>query len=632
IVFSALLLACSSDEKKIDPVPDANVTGPCAEYDSPVFTATSYPATYSGNLLGAGDDHSVAEGSCSDERSFYAQEGEDEVIKLSGLTVGERYGIILNSDDDLSFYLTAGCADSVVGACKLFVDQEARREASEFTADSDTAYLVIDHFGNDPVQSGNYSLSVVRATCLAPSECDSTAPFCFDFGCVECVNSFQCSNSAKPACDQDSHACVTGWDECTGDDPSPPEPGDDGPLGAATLADPGLGTPTIVSQNICSAPLSEVDFFEITLPANAKRVFSVAWAAGSGDIDLVLLREDGSVVDSSIRSQPEAISVDGIAPGKYYLAVTKFESAGNPLKIAIPYTLSASVPECETSFDCSNPALPVCAATRLCSVSSSDCTGDDASEENDGPTTATTLSSGTIVNANICNVPNSESDFYKIDVSAGEGLDVLVSFDGANAADLDVQVFDAAGVSLGFTLWSNPERVTLSYLPAGSYFIEVQYFSSGSVIAAHPYTIAATRIPGAGCQNNSDCDDEFKTQVFRGDCNPGTGACSAIAGNGVRAIGTPCDSGDDCSSGQCSVLLFQENAAESVCTVSCSSDAQCVTAHGSGFRCTVPFANNFCHPDCSGLECGVNQISSNLDQGQPWDYLTCNAGACEVDN
>lgn len=637
LAITNLFLANCSDDKKESPEVDAGITvGPCSEFDSPTYVANSYPATYSGNLLGAGDDHSVAEGVCPDQRSYFTQEGEDEVIKLEGLEVGQRYGIILNSDDDLSFYLTSGCSDTQVarGECKLFVDEETRRESSEFTADNETLYLVIDHFGFDPVASGNYSLDVVQAECLTPSECGPQTPYCLDYACVACVNSFQCTDPAKPACDQESFSCVSGWDECTGDDPTPPEHGDDGPLGAATLTAPTLGNPTIVSQNICSDPLSEVDFFRIDIPANAERVFSVAWAPDGGDIDLALLREDGSLVDSSFRQQPEVVNANNLPAGSYLLAVSKFESAGNPLRVSVPYTLSASVPECDSSFDCTNTALPVCDATRICSASSSDCTGDDVSEENDGPSTATTILSGTAINAAVCNVPNSESDFYKINVADGEGLDVSVNFETANAADLDVEIFDLSGTSFGISLWTNPEDISLRFLPAGDYFIQVRSFGTANSVDARPYSIVATVLPSAGCQNNSVCDDEFTTQVFRADCNLGTGACEAIAGNGSRSINMPCDSNDDCSSGQCSVMLFQENASTSVCTVACSSDTDCNNAHGTGFRCTVPFATNFCHPTCAAnsLQCGVNQFSSEIEAMEPWDYLTCNAGACEVDN
>ncbi len=638
-LFCLLSLSCASDPRSAqDAGPQTPPKTACSEFDAPAYRIESFPDIYVGNILGGESDHSVAEGVCTDERRYSKQGGEDEVIQIDGLVSGTQYGIVLSSDDDLSFYLVNQCTgnDVAEGECELFSDQVQTdsKESAEFTAgDKSTLYVVIDSSSAENSRAtGNYSLKVVEAQCTIDAECSGSTPFCFDFTCVECTNSFDCDSTAAPACDFDRNACVSGWDECTGDDPSPLESADDGPLGAALLRDAAPGRPTIVTQNICSAPFTEVDFFAIDLPAGAKRVFSIDWA-GSADLDLVLLRENGDLVDASFRDKPEAIEVDSLPAGKYYLVVQKFEATGMEFRIALPYTVTVSIPECESSFDCPSSALPVCGATRLCSASSSECSGDDDAEQNDGPATATAISSGTILNAAVCNAPVTEVDFYKIDVASGQDLEVSVAFADTNAADIDLQIFNASGQLQGVTLWKNPETVNLSYLPAGTYFISVSYFSTATVTAAHPYTLSATLSDNV-CASDQDCDDVFGTQLFRARCDQPSGECRAILGNGALPKGGACDSDDDCASGLCSVMLFQESAANSVCTVQCNADTDCNNAFGGGFRCTVPFQTNFCHPSCTSgsLECGVNQSSPNIDGNEPWDYLICNAGACELDN
>ena len=54
-------------------------------------------------------------------------------------------------------------------------------------------------------------------------------------------------------------------------------------------------------------------------------------------------------------------------------------------------------------------------------------------------------------------------------------------------------------------------------------------------------------------------------------------------------------------------------------------------ALGAGYACTTPFITNFCHPVCDAdTECGADLNSDELDPDLPWDYLVCNAGACEL--
>lgn len=611
----------------------------CEKFDTPAGTINTYPGTFSGNLVGAGADHNVAEMICTDERSYFAQDGEDQVIRLDGLAPGQRYGIVIDgAGSDLGAYVVNGCSGSDVaaGECLVFADEQvAESEIVDFLGpNSGPLFLVVDHFGEGPLDAGAYTVDIIEAECGNDTECSGATPFCSEFVCVECLTSFDCQTASLGVCDAATNTCIAGHDECTGDDPSPPESGDDGPLGAVTITDPTEGNPTIINQNICSAPLDEADFFQIAIAADTSRIFTLDWAGETEnpDLDLTLLDENGVAIANSFFDKPELIIAENLAAGNYFIVVSKFESTGVPVPAAVGYTLTVSIPECTTSFDCLDANVPVCGPSRTCVAGPAECTGDDVNEDDDGPAAATTLTSGTPVNAAICNTPANEIDYYKITVANGDSLNVTASFDGANMADIDIRVLDSEQTVLGFTFWQNPETIDLTFLPAGTYFIEVTYFAQTPIVAAHAYSITATATATAGCAAATDCDDVFRTQTFRGLCNVGTGACSAIEGNELLVLGAACDSPDDCTSGICSNLLFQQNAAESVCTVGCTTTADCTTAHGAGFSCTVPFQNNTCHPDCSvALDCGVNPGSETLDAGEPWDYLTCSAGACDLD-
>lgn len=605
----------------------------CTANGGPATTLSAYPAIYAGNVLGAGADYSVAEGICLDERSHFSQEGEDQAIRLNNLTPGAPYVVEVVSAADLSFYVVTDCAGAEIVAndCLLFADQQPTKpELADFAApDSGTVYIIVDRFDDGPIDDGSYSLSVYEAACTVDADCSGTpdTPTCLNYSCVECVNSFQCDSTDAPVCDGATKTCVAGFDTCTGDDATPPESGDDGPSGATVLtltAD----MPTVVNAKICSAPANELDFYSFTIVEGDSRAFALNWTSATADLDLYLFNADGILLKNSVNDQPEVIPASGLAAGTYYLAVSKFETDGTGVAAAVDYTLTAPLPNCATSFDCDLPAAPFCGPAFVCEAGPTTCTG-DLHEPNSGPAAATPLVNGEVTASAICNTPEAEVDYFSIVVAATDNLAVSVAYADNMVADLDVEVLDENGTTLGFTYWSNPEVVSLSYLPAGTYYIKVRYFGA-PVTAAYPYTITATTSTNVmGCVTAADCAVEHSTQLFRGSCN--AGACSFIDGAGALAQDAGCDSDNDCTSGSCSYALFQASAETSVCTTLCTANSECVTAHGAGFSCTVPYDDNFCHPDCtSNLECGANIGSPAIDAGETWDYLTCTAGVCNL--
>lgn len=356
-------------------------------------------------------------------------------------------------------------------------------------------------------------------------------------------------------------------------------------------------------------------------------------------------------VDSTLGGEAESGPFVAPANGTAFVVVDHF---GDPPIDVGEFTLTVAEPECSVdldctdgatpfcsnnicvacldSFDCTEAGTPVCGVSGSCEIGTAECTDDtdDDLQDNDGPAGATVLTTGVASAAAVCNTPAAERDFFSITLADTADLAVAVTFADVEPNDLDVRVFDSEGTVMGFGFYQNPEAVNLSYLPAGDYFVEVVSFGAAAT-AALAYTVTATVTDNGDCATPTDCAAEFSTQFYRGSCDVVTGACSDIAGAGALAQGAACDTPDDCTSGICSNgLAFAANSQDSVCTISCAATVDCAAL--PGFTCTVPLVENFCRPACVGnLDCGANIGSENLDVGEPWDYLTCTAGSCDLD-
>ena len=568
--------------------PDGGDTQACPDFAAPAGTIATFPGTFSGTTVGAANDFDVAAGVCDSDGVMFqgGNAGEDTVVQLDGLTAGVSYVVSLESPGDLSFFVATGCTNvALTGECLASVDAlESGIEVGEFVAPANgTAFVIVDSFYDAAsLKDGTFTLSVEEPECTIDADCaDAGTPFCSANVCVACSNSVQCDTPEAPVCDvETTNTCVAGFDECTGDDAA--ENADDGPIGATALA-PAEGVPAVATGNICSAPAAETDHFSFTVAEGESRIFTLDWTDEADDLDLVLINSDGLGVANAFFDKPEVMIASDLPAGDYFVLVSKFESDSVPNAAAVGYTLTASLPECETSFDCVNPLAPVCDPSLSC-------------------------------------------------VAGTEELDVSIVFEDVAPNDLDVRVLNSEGIAMGLSFFLNPENVNLTFLPAGNYFVEVRYFGN-AVTAALPYSVTATVTDNGDCATATDCAAEFSTQFYRGSCDVVTGACTDIEGAGALAEGASCDSPDDCTSGLCSnPLPFQENAQDSVCTIECVATADCASL--AGFTCTVPFgAQNYCRPACvSNLDCGVPDLdSADLDTGEPWNYLTCTAGACDVD-
>jgi hypothetical protein len=548
---------------------------------------------YAGTVIGGGKDLTASETACMTNTggAWFDPKGEDIVVKLSGLTVGKTYAVNLTTQEDLSFYVTTGCQPLMGEAvgCLNFTDESLRSESGEFTATATEHFLVIDGADDPaPPTTGMFTASVVLA-------------------------------------------------ECTGDDARDAGAGNDTKATASMIAAPTVGTPTIVMGAVCNSPSSEADWYKVDLTADVG--IDLAFTGATNDLDVYLIDDANNVVVRG-ESDPginEAIKSTNIAAGTYYIVVVQYMPAGN--MAAVPYTLKVQLAECKTDFQCLSAASPVCSGSGLCGAGPALCVSDDASEAtgDDGPAGARDLTAAVGVanplTGSICSSPGTEADYFKVVVADGQGITLSVAWTGATV-DLDPRILDATGTTMGFSFYTNPENIRVTYLPAGTYYVRLVNFAATAdqTTVVVPYTITSTITAAQTCATSTDCAAEYSTQLYRGQCVTATGTCQTIPA-GTRANGMACDTGDDCVSKRCSYISFDADAQDSVCIpTSCAAEADC-TAISATLHCTTGISTNFCMPACaSNLECGANTGSDVLDSGQPWDYLTCTTatGVCSL--
>ena len=634
-----VVAACGDDGGNNNPTPDApggdgdgGGGGTCLPFAGEI---TSYPGTFTGTVLGGGADLTVPDGGCATQTgdAWYDPVSEDVVIRLGGLTAGTTYAVALTTDEDLSFYVTTACpamAGAVTG-CLNFTDTSFTSEQGTFVAAGAEHFLIVD--APEAPTTGAFTVDIVAAECTADTEatdCAAPTPYCVEFACVECVSSFDCAAGA-PVCSAAS-ACVAGPTTCTSDTDDTTSP-NDGPSVATMLTTPTSVTPTVVTGGVCNSPATEQDWYKVTLAAGDVGI-DLTFTGATNDLDVYLVDASGAVVESgqSNAGINEAIRGADLTAGTYFVVVTQFQPTATTA--AVPYTLTVRIPTCDDDFVCTVATAPICGGSGTCGAGFTGCVSDDAADDgaggDDGPAAARTLPTTVGVAAQltgaVCSSPGREADWYKVTALAGEGLDVTLTWTGTD--DLDPVILDSTGKTMGVSYYKSPENVKLTYLPAGTYYIQVTKFSAQPTTTVTAYTLSATRTVAQTCTTSAQCAAEYSTQVYRGSCS--AGACQAIA-PGARANGMACDSGDDCTN-DCSYISFDADAQDSVCTTTCTTTADCA-AVGTGLTCTAFSQGNFCVPACtSNLECGANPGSSTLDTGLPWDYLTCTVatGVCAL--
>jgi hypothetical protein len=295
---------------------------------------------------------------------------------------------------------------------------------------------------------------------------------------------------------------------------------------------------------------------------------------------------------------------------------------------ALPVCSSGKCVQCADSFDCKDMDVPICDTTALACVAGVDtCASEDSSEpEDDGPSGAYQFVTNGAGNASttseICSSPRGELDYYAFEVTTlGETWDITLDWSGGS--NLDFDLYDAQANQVGMSHWEHPEVARLRYLALGWYYIAVR--KSGTDPTPTPYSIAVKRTAGTACTSRSDCADDYRNQLFRGECQ--AGACVAIAGDGGVSQGGACDSMSDCAPGlACPSFYFVADAdTRNVCAPTCTATTDCA-ALGPDYVCTGYLIQNICVQQCtSDDQCPVDIDS--LPMSGPWYRLRCHQGS-----
>ena len=288
--------------------------------------------------------------------------------------------------------------------------------------------------------------------------------------------------------------------------------------------------------------------------------------------------------------------------------------------------------QCETSFECTSAASPVCGANQICALGADSCATDDAVEPaDDGPAGATAIvldgAGHSALTAKICSVPRTEYDYFSFEIaSLGETWSFSLAWAGAR--DLDLGVYDPSGKQMGLSFWEQPEAIRLSYLAPGTYYVRVRDFSSAGQPAPVNYTLTTQRTLGPGCTASAQCAGDYRNQIYRGNCL--AGSCVSIDAPGDVTEGGACDSASDCGAGlSCPSFFFVSDAdTRETCARSCANDGDC-GALGADFVCTTYLTQNFCVQKCTETDHCPTSIQSDPATG-PWSRLRCDAptGRC----
>ncbi len=261
-------------------------------------------------------------------------------------------------------------------------------------------------------------------------------------------------------------AYAPGNQQCEND---PFEPNDG--VGAATALEEG-------SYADCKICPEDEDWYAVQLPAGHWLGAGIFYTRANGQLEIDLFAADGSTLLQS-----------GVQDGD--MAALFSDVAGQQRSLLLRVRGAAGV---ENTYDL---VLISCRP--------------DQYEPNDQPADATPVADGEYVQLTCCGEP----DWYRLDLEAGDGLDVLLEFDNA-AGDLDLWLFEPAaleGEVLGCeqalacsTTADDDESISVAAVPADStYYIAVGPYQG----ARNDYTMTVAVTPGQqGCSDDDNEPDD----------------------------------------------------------------------------------------------------------------------------
>ncbi|MEE2788168.1 MAG: PPC domain-containing protein [Myxococcota bacterium] len=206
--------------------------------------------------------------------------------------------------------------------------------------------------------------------------------------------------------------------------------------------------------------------------------------------------------------------------------------------------------QCRVDEDCDEGTVcrSIRTGERYCGVPTPvpACGADPDVDPNNNRDDASELQLGqTLEGRQIC---NDDDDWYVVTVPDDNGGDTfVVTAQFRQGVDIDVYLYDAAGNVMGEA--TSPDQVEeeaeMAYVSPGLYYVRVDQFSSDRLVDTQ-YTISA-RVNefDEGCTvAGNEC---ARTRPLRSLCDEDSGGCLALEGDGAIALGSLCDSADDCA-------------------------------------------------------------------------------------
>jgi len=338
------------------------------------------------------------------------------------------------------------------------------------------------------------------------------------------------------------------------------------------------------------------DWFVFTAGSDAADVL-VTWSDDGGtDLDIQVTDCATAVLGQGLSADAaqELLTVTDLTAGDdYCVLVDHYSGAADGSDVTYSLTVTNRT-GCKMDADCTGGDLcplvgsqaGVCVTPPLPNAGC----GDDIAGDNDTSSQAEPLTAGTpITGEGSCDGAANglpDVDFFSFTLAAGDHLTLTMNETTftPSSGDLDLLLLDATGeIWASSATVSNPEVITGSGIPAGTYYAVVYYYDNDtSAAGSTTYDISLTTTAGGGCVNRDDC----AAFTARGECTGGS--CVAFDGGGSQGPGAFCDDAADCDpnptgsqflNGGACANPNPTRAADNVCSIDCSSDADC-TPHG----------------------------------------------------
>lgn len=352
---------------------------------------------------------------------------------------------------------------------------------------------------------------------------------------------------------------------------------------------------------------------DLFLCAETEDWFRLALAAGQGvtirlqadpvetDLDLAVLDGAGVVLEESTEEFGEE-QVEFVAPaaGEYLVRVAGFREQASFYAFAVESgcRMDANCPD-----GVCDPFRGRCAA-----FEAPDCGADDF-EPNDRDSEGAAIEAGDEIEGVLC---GSDRDWFVLEVERGASADVLVGFAGGQ--DIDVFVLDlATGRRVAEATGdrrTNPERLSLSHLPAGRYAMGLFLFTpEGERDREVDYRVEVVGRSGA-CAIDRDCANAALPV-----CEDGV--CHAVDAGGAAMPGERCGEDGDCDGRSEFCWTGGEGGHDNYCSRRCDGEGQCDDLGDAAYCTPIGRGAAICVPPCaSDDDCS--------------GFRACREGVCEI--